>query len=516
MTDEVSFTVDGRAVTVADGGASLLEVLRDRLGVHGPKDGCSPQGQCGCCTVLVDGGARVACVTPVRRVAGREVTTVAGLGAAADEWASAMCATGASQCGFCTPGIVCRLEGLRRKGAEADDVVAVERALQAHLCRCTGWRPILDAWDAVVSGGSTSAAERDLEAAARRASIEGRTDQVVSPAVALGAGGFADDRAPDDALVAVQAADGSWVVGETLAEARRAAGKVQGRRTTVAARPPLEVPEGSWDRTLRTGWVEPAYLETDASWCEPGGSPVTPLANGGAFGAKTSSPVTAAARELADRHGRPVRVLLSREDTVRLGPKRPPVAAGIRSDGTGVLRAVATPGLADLVAGVAPGLVVEQVEVPGPATSLAIRGAGWVEAAVLLGSVSEPGPVRCPDGGWATAEVEADGRIVVEVGCGDPLDEVVVRSYAVGAAHMAVGWVTSESLSVGEDGGIGDLTIRSFGVLRAVDMPPVDVVVAPEDGPPRNGSDAVFAAVALAVWRHQGFTPEWPSGRPLR
>ncbi len=516
MTDEVSFTVDGRAVTVADGGASLLEVLRDRLGLHGAKDGCSPQGQCGCCTVLVDGSARVACVTPVRRVAGREVTTVDGLGGSADEWASALCATGASQCGFCTPGIVCRLEGLRQKGAEADDLASVERALQAHLCRCTGWRPILDAWQVVVGGAPAPSAGRDLAAAARRATIEGRTDQVVSPAVALGAGGFADDRAPEDALVAVRGADGSWFVAETVAEARRAAGKVQGRRTTVAARPPLDVPEGSWDRTLRTGWVEPAYLETDASWCEPGGSPVTTLANGGAFGGKVSSPVTAAARELADRHGRPVRVLLSREDTVRLGPKRPPVAAGLRADGTGVLRAAATPGLADAVAAVAPGLVVEEVVVPGPATSLAIRGAGWVEAAVLVGSLSAPGPVRCPDGGWATAEVGADGRIVVEVGCGDPLDEVVVRSYAVGAAHMALGWVTSESLSVADDGEIGDLTIRSFGVLRAVDMPAVDVVVAPETGPPCNGSDAVFAAVALAVWRHQGFAPEWPTGRPLR
>ena len=91
-----------------------------------------------------------------------------------------------------------------------------------------------------------------------------------------------------------------------------------------------------------------------------------------------------------------------------------------------------------------------------------------------------------------------------------------MRSYAVGAAHMALGWVTSESLTVAGDGEVGDLTIRSFGVLRAVDMPPVEVAIAAESGPPCNGSDAVFAAVALAVWRHQGFPPEWPTGRPLR
>src|SRR5690606_31920562 len=116
---------------------SLLGVLRDHLGVRSPKDGCSPQGQCGCCTVLVDGQPRVACVTPARRVAGRSVTTVDGV-TDADRWAAAFCATGASQCGFCTPGIVVRLASLA-PGADP------ARALLAHLCRCTGWRPILEA-----------------------------------------------------------------------------------------------------------------------------------------------------------------------------------------------------------------------------------------------------------------------------------------------------------------------------------------------------------------------------------
>src|SRR5689334_3110759 len=110
---QVRFVLDGRDVTVDDDGASLLEVLRDRLGRHGVKDGCSPQGQCGCCTVLVDGQPRVACVTPARRVAGRSITTIDGLDATVrDRWATALCATGGSQCGFCTPGIVCRLVGL--------------------------------------------------------------------------------------------------------------------------------------------------------------------------------------------------------------------------------------------------------------------------------------------------------------------------------------------------------------------------------------------------------------------
>src|SRR4029450_2020039 len=104
-------------------------------------------------------------------------------------------------------------------------------------------------------------------------------------------------------------------------------GKVQGRWTTTGVVPPLDLPPGDWDVTLRTSWVEPASLETDASWCVPGGTPASPLANGGAFGGKTASLASGAARELADRHGRTVRIVYPREDSVRLGPKRPPIAA---------------------------------------------------------------------------------------------------------------------------------------------------------------------------------------------
>src|SRR4051794_1285393 len=75
----VSLEVDGRAVTLEDRGGTLLDALRDGLGLTVVKDGCAPQGQCGCCTVLVDGAPRVACVTALRRVAGRRITTVDGL-----------------------------------------------------------------------------------------------------------------------------------------------------------------------------------------------------------------------------------------------------------------------------------------------------------------------------------------------------------------------------------------------------------------------------------------------------
>jgi aerobic-type carbon monoxide dehydrogenase small subunit (CoxS/CutS family) len=525
--------VDGQAVEVPDRGVSLLEVLREDLGLRSAKDGCSPQGQCGCCTVLVDGQPRVACVTPARRVADRAITTVDGLSETSrDGWAEAFADAGASQCGFCTPGIICRLEGLRAKSPGADHA-AVEQALLAHLCRCTGWRTILDAWDQATSAdppptepvsrtaGSrhqATRAARDPAAAGARAELEGGTHQAVGPDVALGRAGFADDTAPADALVAVPDGQDGWAVGETLAEARLAAGKVQGRRTTVDARPPLELPAGDWAATLRTSWVEPAYLEPDAAWCAPGGEPASPLANGGAFGGKVTSPVAAVARRLADEHGRPVRVVLGREDVVRLGPKRPPVAGGARPDGTGVLRVVRTPGIVEAIARVAPGLDVHEVDVPGPPPSNAVRAAGWAEARVLLaGARGEAGPVADPhSGATASASIGADGTIRVRLDCGDPLDEVVLRSYATGAAHMALSWMSSEGIAVDDDGVVHDLTIRSFGILRAVDTPPIEVEVVPGDRPPVRGSDAVFAAVAAAAWLHAGTPTDWPTGTRWR
>ena len=90
--------------------------------------------------------------------------------------------------------------------------------------------------------------------------------------MALGAGGFADDTAPRDALVALRASDGTWHVADDLATARRLAGTVQGRKSTVAVDWPLPVVDGEWARTLCTTWVEPAYVEPDAAWCEPGGA----------------------------------------------------------------------------------------------------------------------------------------------------------------------------------------------------------------------------------------------------
>jgi CO/xanthine dehydrogenase Mo-binding subunit len=208
-------------------------------------------------------------------------------------------------------------------------------------------------------------------------------------------------------------------------------------------------------------------------------------------------------------------VVLTREDVVRMGPKRPPVAAGVRRDGTGVVRVVRTPGIAAAVRSVAPGLVVEEVDVAGPPTSARVRGAGWAEAAILLAALRGGSGVTSPSGAWADAVIEADGTIAVRVAAGEVLDETVLRSYCVGAAHQGLGWVTSEAISVDQEGVPHDLTIRSFGILRARDMPAVRVEVL-DPGPagpsqPVSGSDAVFAAVAAAAWIARGRPPAWPT-----
>ena len=452
--------------------------------------------------MLVDGKPRVSCVTPVGRVAGRDITTVDGLPDAM-AWADAFTASGASQCGFCTPGIIVRVAAME----DRTSMDAVHRALAAHLCRCTGWRTIVDT---VLSFGCRPIARHLKDSSRERARLEGGSVQEVGAHVALGRAGFADDTAPEDALVAARGVDGEWHVAETLTEARRMAGKVQGRRSTAALTWPIDVPPGDWDRTLQTTWVEPGYLEPDASWCAPGGAPVTPLANGGAFGGKVSSEVTEVARRLADRHGRAVRVLYSREDIVRLGPKRPPIAAGVRADGTGTIRVVRTPGIAGAISRVWPELVVEQVDVSGPPTSCALRAAGWAEAAVLHASLADaPDTVTAPNGSVASARVDHDG-VHVHVRCGDPLDEVVLRSYCTGAAHMALGWVRigrrrrrRRRRSCRPD----DPLLRH--PARA-DTPAITVDIEPDDAPPVNGSDAVFAAVAAAAWLAAGYPPRWP------
>jgi len=545
-SDRVVFTCDGEPVDVAVSEAtSLLDVLRGDLGITSVKDGCAPQGQCGCCTVLVDGEPRVACVTPVARVAGRAVTTARGLEPElVARLVDAFVAAGASQCGFCTPGILVRATWLLGRGRTAPS--DIDRALAAHLCRCTGWNTIRAAI-ADATEARVRAPGRDLVAASSRAAMEGGVEQRVAPEVVLGEAGFADDGAPADCAVAVPRPPGSpaatadaagahWVMGSSVSEARARAGKVQGRRTTEPARSPLALPECPQGGVrLVTSWVEPAYLEPDASWCTPGAEPASPLANGGAFGGKAESLAPSAARELAERLGRAVRVVYAREDVVRLGAKRPPIAATAVLDGGRVRLTGQVVG--DVLPDAAPTLAYDLdargewrgVTVPGPPTSPRLRAWPLAEQTVLVeGALAEAGvdrarivrderaasvlldscarePTEAAVAG-ARVAVSPEGasveRVEVRVAAGDPLDEVVLRSYCIGAAHMALGWVLSEGLTVdAETGEVLDLTIRSFGILPARGTPPIDVVVVDDRGAPRRrASDAVFAAVAAAAW----------------
>jgi hypothetical protein len=179
--------------------------------------------------------------------------------------------------------------------------------------------------------------------------------------------------------------------------------------------------------------------------------------------------------------------------------------------------------VAERVAGVAPGLVVEGVAVAGPPTSADLRGAGWAEAAVVvaaLGALAEgrsgpgtPVEVTAPSGGRARVAVAAQGSVSVEVWAGEVLDPVTLRSYCIGAVHQALGWVRSEGIAVDADGRVQDLTVRSFGILAARDTPVVDVTLNPSDRWPVNGSDAVFCATAAAAWLADGLAPEWPTRR---
>src|SRR5262252_7987101 len=105
MNNRIEFTLNGTLHNIAiEDGVSLLEVLRESLGLISPKDGCSPQGQCGCCTVIVDDRAVVSCAMPARAIDGKAVLTLEGFSERErDAFAQSFIACGGLQCGFCTP-----------------------------------------------------------------------------------------------------------------------------------------------------------------------------------------------------------------------------------------------------------------------------------------------------------------------------------------------------------------------------------------------------------------------------
>ena len=146
----VSLRVNGQDVEVRSDHPHLLAALREELNVTSPKDGCSPSGQCGCCTVMVDGKPIVSCQQSLEKVAGKSIVTLEGVEQdERDRYAEAFAACGGLQCGFCIPGIIMRAKGQVDKKGDRLTKADMAKHLGANLCRCTGYVKVLDAIEAV-------------------------------------------------------------------------------------------------------------------------------------------------------------------------------------------------------------------------------------------------------------------------------------------------------------------------------------------------------------------------------
>jgi carbon-monoxide dehydrogenase small subunit len=142
----IAVTVNGeRLETDVWAGESLLTTLRDRLGLPGSKNACE-QGECGSCSVLLDGVLVCSCLVLAAQVDGHELVTVEGLAenGAPNRVQEAFAEAGAVQCGFCTPGLVVAADDLLRRIPDPSDD-EIREALSGNLCRCTGYAKILDA-----------------------------------------------------------------------------------------------------------------------------------------------------------------------------------------------------------------------------------------------------------------------------------------------------------------------------------------------------------------------------------
>ncbi|MEI7759616.1 MAG: (2Fe-2S)-binding protein [Thermoleophilia bacterium] len=151
----MNLTVNGVDTTIESGPlTSLLDVLREELGITSAKAGCE-QGGCGACTVLVNGASRRSCLTPVASIDGAAVTTVEGLGTPEHMSPVQQAFTHhyAAQCGFCTSGMMMAAQAYI-EGGGSDDHEAIQEALGGHVCRCTGYVKIIDAVAAVARGES--------------------------------------------------------------------------------------------------------------------------------------------------------------------------------------------------------------------------------------------------------------------------------------------------------------------------------------------------------------------------
>ena len=147
ISETYSLLVNGNSYQVVDGhpSESLLWVLRERLELSGSKNACE-EGECGSCTVLVDGEIVCSCLVLAASAVGREITTIEGLGLEDEisDVQKAFVDAGAVQCGFCTPGLLVAIDQLLNTDPDPDDLT-VREAISGNLCRCTGYGRILEA-----------------------------------------------------------------------------------------------------------------------------------------------------------------------------------------------------------------------------------------------------------------------------------------------------------------------------------------------------------------------------------
>ncbi|MFO7608089.1 MAG: selenium-dependent xanthine dehydrogenase [Candidatus Krumholzibacteriia bacterium] len=456
----IAFTLNDRPVRYdGDPERPLLAWLREDRHLTAAKDGCSGQGYCRSCTVEIDGAARLACITPMKRLDGRAVTTLEGLPAAVRQvLGEAFVRHGAVQCGFCTPGFLARTRILLQENPHPTRAEVVE-ALKHHFCRCTGYHAIVEAVleaAAILRGEATAppppavqgvGGDRPKHRALGRAlGEEPFVDDLQVPGLLHGALRFADHpravvRALDTAAAAalpgvravLTAADvpgkrhtglivPDWPLLVAAGETTRCVGDVlalvvadteQAARAAAAAvavdydeLEPLTDPElaatspilvhqagnvletsvvrrgGDADRALdasahvtrgvyHTQRIEHAFLEPEAAVALPedGGlkvfSPgqgvyvdrrqiaallglaeqdvrVIQVATGGAFGGKEDLSVQGHAALAAWRLQRPVKVKLTRDESILMHPKRHPIrlAYALGCDAAGRLTAL--------------------------------------------------------------------------------------------------------------------------------------------------------------------------------
>ena len=188
-TRATHFTVNGDPVEVAGpGGMRLLDALRIDLGLVGTKEGCG-EGECGACTVLVDGTPVLSCLVPVGQVAGRDVSTVEGLAVDGrlDPVQAAFVDSGGVQCGICTPGMLISARAFLDSGAEPTDQ-AIREVIAGNLCRCTGYMKVVDAIANAATmhprevPGGLPQVPRELPGPAVRPGVEPGSDVRVGPA----------------------------------------------------------------------------------------------------------------------------------------------------------------------------------------------------------------------------------------------------------------------------------------------------------------------------------------------